>query len=345
MFNSRCCYSVDRTPMVDMVDVQVKKLREEASEKSVRWKSGTDTGGVPSPPRSVQSWSLLKLTRGSPCGLRNIGNSCYMNAVLQCLCAVDNHSLDPHGSDSLVAEYERLVSALRYSRNGVITPSRFKRAVGKLDVQFRGTDQQDAHEFLVFLLEEMKQNGVWRDRGAVERLSLVILVSQLRCCTCSHVSFSTEPFNCLSLQIPNRTNSTLSVIDCLSSFFDTEEISVDQKWRCETCKAVSTGKKQLLVDSFPKLLVIHLKRFQLSNGQLQKNSARMTVPSGVLMGQHKYSLTAVVKHSGSRTSGHYVAEVKHGNRWFSCNDASVKEVRRDRTPCSKVFLLFFSQVS
>lgn len=36
-----------------------------------------------------------------------------------------------------------------------------------------------------------------------------------------------------------------------------------------------------------------------------------------------YDLFATVNHKGSLHQGHYVANVKCGNRWFLCNDAFV----------------------
>ena len=82
---------------------------------------------------------LRKEASGSHSGLKNIGNSCYISAVMQCLARVDglNNGApgNAQGSD-LVVEYERLVSKSKVKSGRTITPSHFKRALAKLDSRF-----------------------------------------------------------------------------------------------------------------------------------------------------------------------------------------------------------------
>ena len=110
-----------------------------------------------------------------PSGLSNLGNTCFMNAVLQCLLR----------TEALVAAVKRpggrrrmeLTTALQtliediarskgaygsYLSSGSVAPSAVKQAVGKFRPAFVGYGQQDSQEFLRFLLEgvheEIKRN-------------------------------------------------------------------------------------------------------------------------------------------------------------------------------------------
>lgn len=51
----------------------------------------------------------------------------------------------------------------------------------------------------------------------------------------------------------------------------------------------------------------------------EKNNADHTASSPKVL----YDLFATVNHKGTLNQGHYVANVKCDNHWFSCNDAFV----------------------
>lgn len=60
---------------------------------------------------------------------------------------------------------------------------------------------------------------------------------------------------------------------------------------------------------------------------------------------HIYDLYGVVIHSGRSTrSGHYYSYVKKQNRWFCCNDESVREINNlDQVLKQKAYLLFYKR--
>ena len=106
-------------------------------------------------------------------GLKNLGNSCYMNAVVQSLSynfALTNYFLagefnkeinvnNKLGSRGLVVrEWFRLMYALWSQQFTCVAPQPFKSVVGRLQRAYLGTQQQDAHEFLVFLLDSLHED-------------------------------------------------------------------------------------------------------------------------------------------------------------------------------------------
>ena len=111
-------------------------------------------------------------------GIRNHGNTCFMNAVLQCLSNTEllteyfitdqyksdikrnnNHNARKHGTKGELTEH--LVSLLKGLWTCQYTAdisSEFKSVIGKYGSQYRGYSQHDAQEFLLWLLDKVHED-------------------------------------------------------------------------------------------------------------------------------------------------------------------------------------------
>ena len=262
-------------------------------------------------------------------GLRNLGNTCYMNSALQCL----SHTVpladyflncdwpeeinrdNPLGTKGVIAtSYAKLLDELWKGQKKVYSPKEFKKRLGQYAEQFRGYEQHDAQEFLVFLLdglhedlnrvskkpyvedpegdgrpEEVVAAESWkcyllRNKSIVVDLFQGQLRSTLTCMECQYARVKFDPFMYLSLPIPvaglqsDEDGCTLN--DCLKEFSKEEMLEGDEQWRCPKCQKFVDAKKKFDIWKVPPVLIVQLKRFTYSSsGRKAKISSFVNFPT------------------------------------------------------------------
>uniref|UniRef100_H3BDY2 Ubiquitin carboxyl-terminal hydrolase 37 n=1 Tax=Latimeria chalumnae TaxID=7897 RepID=H3BDY2_LATCH len=237
----------------------------------------------------------------------NLGNTCYMNAILQSL-----FSLQPFANDllkqgipwkkiptnTLLRRFSHLLA-----KKDVCSPEvkkdllkKVKNAISATAERFSGYMQNDAHEFLSQCLDQLKEdmeklNKTWKSELSsgeessalrncedtiASRVYTCPVVASLEfevhhsitCKMCGEMVTKREHFNDLSIDLPRRKKLLTS--RSIQDSLDLFFRAEEIEYSCEKC----SGKSAIVSHKFsklPRVLILHLKRYSY-NVQLSLNS-------------------------------------------------------------------------
>ncbi|KAK6635733.1 hypothetical protein RUM44_000987 [Polyplax serrata] len=273
-------------------------------------------------------------------GLKNLGNTCYMNSIVQCVSnnpALAKYFCGNHYRDDLffqnktkgevAEEMAAVVKTLWSGQFRSIACRDFKSTVGAFKTEYATYEQQDSHEFLTFLMDwlhndlnkvvvadstnsKSKMNDMekaWWDfkqknESLISTLFYGLQKSTLTCVKCDEASVTYEPFSNLSLIIPDSECSSAEVL---------------------------SRKRTSFVD-FP-LTDLNLSQYVSVENQKHIN----------------YDLYAISNHYGTMEGGHYTAFCKSPvyKRWYKFDDHEVFEIAPCEVKTSAAYILFYTSIN
>ena len=297
------------------------------------------------------SSSYLSTSEYGLVGLRNAGNTCYQNAILQCLLRLDDfwkllviarHDVDTLGRRLLDfhSEVIRSSSSLPNLVSPVMDPRGVREVMGTKNAVWKTKEQQDALEYFLSLLDNLNDEMKARRGNPVESLFKGSLLSRTTCLSCRHVSDKKDPSFVLCLSVTEKTLQDALV----AAYQQPETLKGQDQYSCDKCKKKVDAVRSLEISELPRILVVGLKRFRWTGGLAEKNSKVIKCPlAGLHLGRGlTYSLVATVQHSGlSIHTGHYTAHVTEGGKWFLMDDGSVSEISEGVVINGDTYMLFY----
>ncbi|XP_066089427.1 ubiquitin carboxyl-terminal hydrolase 37 isoform X2 [Saccopteryx bilineata] len=252
-------------------------------------------------------------------GFSNLGNTCYMNAILQSLFSLQSFANDllkqgipwkkiPH--NALIRRFAHLLvkKDICNSETKKDLLKKVKNAISATAERFSGYMQNDAHEFLSQCLDQLKEdmeklNKTWKtepilgeenspDISATRVYTCPVITNlefevqhSIICKACGEIIPKREQFNDLSIDLPRRKKPLppRSIQDSLDLFFRAEEL----EYSCEKC----SGKCALVRHKFnrlPRILILHLKRysFNITLSLNNKIGQQVIIPRYLTLSSH-----------------------------------------------------------
>ncbi|KAG9278413.1 ubiquitin carboxyl-terminal hydrolase 17-like protein 13 [Astyanax mexicanus] len=295
-------------------------------------------------------------------GLWNVGNTCYMNSVLQCLSYTA-----PLANYMLSGEHLRTCS--RYSfcmsctlQNHItdtimnsgtaIFPASVVTQLNLIGEQFCLGQQEDAHEFLRYTVRALQQSYpagkmLGRETNLINQIFEGCMRSRLKCLNCKSDSDTFEPYMDVALDITGAKDLNES----LQRFVKPEQLS--DGYKCTRCMVTSPASKTLTIHHSSNVLTICLKRFNFYG---KKISTLVKYPKHLDMrpfmseseGESQvYELYAVLVHAGYNCHyGHYYCYVKASDRkWYKMDNEKASVADERSVLNQQAYMLFYVRTS
>ncbi|XP_043274573.1 ubiquitin carboxyl-terminal hydrolase 36 [Venturia canescens] len=309
-------------------------------------------------------------------GMYNVGNTCYLNSTLQALFHVpalvnwllsDSHHTskceqNDGGGECLTCAVAKTLQFSHEKSGSAIKPFYICNKLKLICRTMVPGQQEDAHEFLRYLLEGMERAYLARHRATkldsyskettpVNQIFGGYIRTEVKCLQCRHVSTTFQHFQDLLVDI--RKASTLD--EALQSYFSREELD-NNDYKCEACKRRVPATKQFSLERPPKVLCVQLKRFSVLGGKISRHIGfKQTVDMGPYLRREpgeparhlNYKLMSMVTHMGpSVNCGHYtaVAQVSTG-QYYSFDDSCVRSINLGNVLNTNAYIMMFEMES
>lgn len=275
---------------------------------------------------------------------------------------------------------------LMWSQNCTIEPRKFLQTVHQVATvkkrdMFTGYAQNDVNEFLIFIVDcfhnalhrpvvmsingnpttsvdelaikvyDMIKRNYTKEYSEIWNIFYGVSVTELKSTTDTSLVHSKNPESFFTISLPMPLdNNTPSLYDCFDLHVSGELLHGENAWFNEKTKRKEDVIKKIYYWSFPTVLCIDLKRFDVTNRKRQ-NLVSFPIDDldlrkyvhGYNKNSFVYELYGVCNHMGGPAGGHYTGFVKNPNgKWYHFNDQTVSIVSNPNEIVSpRAYCLFY----
>ncbi|KAL8668902.1 MAG: hypothetical protein Q9168_006488 [Polycauliona sp. 1 TL-2023] len=276
-----------------------KSLTEMQIEQNLKWEFSMTT----------EDGKELKPVFGEGfTGLKNLGNSCYLASILQCIFSTPAFAARyfhpqepppaaPNPAEDLETQLRKVADGLlsgRYSypdsdviasedspyipHQKGLAPAMLKHLIGRGHEEFSTMRQQDAFELFLHLLKLVTRSQHTSPAQDPVKAFRFVMEQRLQCISCNRVRYRTDEQDNISIPVPVRRKlrvingdapdekpkdefEPVTLKECLDTFTGAEEVELT----CPGCNSKAGFTKRSLFKTFPDVLAVNARRFELVN--------------------------------------------------------------------------------
>ncbi|KAJ2893568.1 hypothetical protein MKZ38_008440 [Zalerion maritima] len=265
-----------------------KSLTEMQIEQNMRWEFTMST----------EDGKLVPRFGPGLTGLKNLGNTCYLASILQCLFDLPSFqeryplgadlpdALDP--AQDLETQLRKVAHGLLsgvYSKpdpdvtvpDGEVTyqkgiaPAMLKALVGRGHAEFSTMRQQDAFELMQHLFKLITRSPHPDGLSDPTKPFKFVMEQRLQCLGCNKVRYSSDEQDNIMIDVPLQQFPTeegqppeykpISLKECLDILTAEETVELT----CSACGSKDGYRKQTLFKTFPDILTVNARKMAIVN--------------------------------------------------------------------------------